>query len=85
MLHRLDGPAEGAIYYFAGQKLSKPFMEHIINLDKRVQAMEAQQHNVVIYESFIEALKNAMDDSHTDEVTVSRKLIEAIAERTAKQ
>ena len=95
ILHRLDGPAHEIIftspyeskhevYYFAGEETTKHFVKTMVAINKRLLALEAQQHNIVIYESFIEALKNAMDDSHTDDVTVSRKLIEAIRERTLK-
>jgi len=86
--HRLDGPAvdygkNGGLseYYFAGMKTTKHFLEAILTLNKRILALEEQQVNkITIYETFMDTLKNAIDDTGTDEVVVSRKVINAITE-----
>lgn len=86
--HRLDGPAVDygeksglSEYYFAGIKTTKHFLEAMVTLNKRILALEESRANkITIYETFVDTLKNAIDDTGTDEVVVSRKVIDAITE-----
>lgn len=91
--HRVDGPAllwgDGSgklkeTWFYHGVKSSKEFVELMEGFKNRLNSIEAElktyKNNAVVYETFIDTLKNALDDTQSDEVVVSRTVINAITE-----
>lgn len=92
-IHRVDGPAMRSVnglnimeesWFYHGVKSSKEFVELMESFKNRLNTIEAElavyKNNAVVYETFVDTLKNALDDTGTDEVVVSRKVIDAITE-----
>lgn len=93
-MHRVDGPAvkwntafrNEESWFYHGIKSSKEFVELMESFKNRLNTIEEtlriRENKITVYETFVDTLKNAMDDTHTDEVVVSRKMINAIIEHT---
>jgi hypothetical protein len=92
-LHRVDGTAMRWVnglnemqesWFCHGVKSTKEFVELMESFKTRLNTIEAElavyKNNAVVYETFVDTLKNALDDTQSDEVVVSRKVIDAITE-----
>jgi hypothetical protein len=53
-----------------------------IIIDNTIMYIEKLKEKICMYESFLDTLKNAMEDIQTDTVEVSREVIETIIQRT---
>lgn len=84
LLHRVDGPAVDwngkQSWWYHGVRTTKEFIELKESLKKAEADLNIYKNNITIYETFIDTLKNAINDTGTDEVVVSRKVIDAITE-----
>jgi len=90
--HRADGPASKwsgshrgkETWWYHGVRSTKEFVELMESFKTRLNTIEAElavyKNNAVVYETFVDTLKNALDDTQSDEVVVSRKVIDAITE-----